>query len=109
MGATPASIHSMKLYGIPRSEVLHHLTKTPMLPKDFVLQTLEEYFLLYCTNEHFTKNQHCGRFYKNNKEYIILYHECTRWDVTHFSGQISMSFRTAKPEYNLPSYVIVTL
>lgn len=105
----PASIRAMQLYGVPRSEIIHTCMYSEQIPQNLVNTAFQEYYLLYCTAEHFKKNSHCGEFYRDDRNYQIIYVHCTRWDVVNTPGQIRLSFRAAHKEYNIPAYVLVSL
>ncbi len=103
-----SSIKSLKLYGVPRSQVLHALTNYPHISG--IDQCMQEYYMLYCTPEHFAANQHGGIYYRDDRQYVIIYEQSlTRWFALNAKSQLILSFRSAKPEYDLPDYVIVSL
>lgn len=103
-----SSINSIKLYGVPRSQILHALTTFQHISG--VDQCMEEYYLLYCSPEHFSANQHEGLYYREDRQYVILYEQSvTRWFALNAKSQLILSFRVAKPEYDLPAYVMVSL
>jgi hypothetical protein len=71
---------------------------------------MQEYYMLYCTPEHFAANQHGGIYYRDDRQYVIIYEQSlTRWFALNAKSQLILSFRSAKPEYDLPDYVIVSL
>lgn len=103
-----SSISSYKKYGVPRSEVLHAISSFPHISG--IDQCLSEYYMLYCTPEHFSANQHAGVYYRDDRQYVIIYEQSlTRWFALHSKSQLILSFRSAKPEYDLPDYVLVSL
>lgn len=103
-----SSIESYKKFGVPRSEVLHAISSYPHISG--IDQCLSEYYMLYCTPEHFSANQHAGIYYRDDRQYVIVYEQSlTRWFALNSHNQLILSFRAAQPEYDLPDYVIVSL
>jgi len=108
------SIRALQLYGIPKSQLLHTMLTLQSVSSDLVDDCMDEYYLLYASPEHFLKNSHCGIYYRKDSQYVIVYAtpQTTRGKILDSVGksvQLSLSFRTAKPEYNLPSYVLVSI
>lgn len=107
------SIKALKLYGVPKSQLLHTMLTLQSISSDIESTCLDEYYLLYSSPEHFLKNSHCGIYYRNDSQYIIIFDKSSsRGQILAAVGksiQLSLSFRTPRKEYNLPSYVYVTL
>lgn len=102
-----ASIDSYTKYGIPRSEVLSTLQRILHIPASHQ-HTLQEYKLLYTSPDHFFSQVSGGMLTRHDKPYIVIYHQCNRYECIYHSGQLMLSYREAQPEYNLPAYVLVT-
>lgn len=102
-----ASIKSYATYGIHRSEVLSVLQRILHIPASHQ-HTLQEYKLLYTSPNYLFSQVSGGVLTRHDKPYIVIYHQCTRYECMYYSGQLMLSYREAQPEYNLPAYVLVT-
>lgn len=109
------SILAYNLYGMHRSEVLHLTTKYSHVAADIVTSVYSEYFLRYATSSHILASSHAGVYYTDEgNSYVIIYDNVSRGELLAASKnadcameQFSLSFRTPKKEYNLPSYVLI--
>lgn len=73
---------------------------------------LKNYYLLFWSPEWFFNKMIDGRINQNGQIYWVIYKDCVPTDIRNLfnsGAQISLSFRTASDEYNLPSYVMVSL
>ena len=105
--SAPASIVAYKLYGVHRSVVLHILQHVwnPTAHIDL----LSECKMNVMSVSHFATHSHEGMLHREAKSYQIVYHRCNRWEALHSDSQLLISYREAKPEYNLPAYALVTI
>jgi len=104
----PASIESYKLYGIPKSMLLHLLKEFPAFPPNFQ-DTLESYYLLYWEPHYFLSQIKEGTLTHNGKVFQVIYKRGASPATIKSKEQIKLSFRAPKAEFDLPSYVLVTL
>lgn len=109
------SIEAYKATGVSRSslnEILVYRFAIPELLKDL----FPTYFLRYWSKKFFlavTSQQSIRKdaILVDGIFYLIQYHKCTRGDILRLqdSSQVCLSFRAAKPEFNLPAYVLVSI
>lgn len=107
------SISALHMYGVPKSQLIHTMLTMQSISSDISDSCLDEYYLLYASPEHFLANSHCGTYYRNDSQYIIVYDgESSRGKILSAVGsstQLSLSFRSARHEYKIPSYVYVSI
>ena len=81
--------------------------------------TLETYYILYWDVEYFLSQFTEGTIKRDNRIYHIIFKGTGAGNTKHrghmiadvkqgMSYQVSLSFRKAKPEFNLPAYVLVS-
>lgn len=102
----PASITSYNKYGLPKSYVallLLHFHEIPLAQQD----VLEHYQLYYWNSAYFDERIVNGTIVKSGIPYLIQYHHCSPASLRH-CNQVALSFRAAKPEYQLPPIVLVS-
>jgi len=90
---TPSNMHSALVNRFDISELI---------------DSLEQYKLLYWAPQHFFAQLKEGMIERNGVEYLVVYHKCTPTRL-HSQSQIALSFRQAKIEFNLPAYVLVSI
>lgn len=104
-----SSIESYKKYGITRSTLsymLQHMHQIPVGMQD----TLESYYLLYWTSYHTIESIKEGTLASRGRKFHVVFLGTTLGELKTLPSysQIKLSFRIPKPEFNLPSYVIIT-
>jgi hypothetical protein len=106
-----SAIIATKKHGISRSQ-LHLRLQTWPIFSSFSTPALREYYLLFWSAEYFLGRWKEGTIVRNGS----IYHVCfapglslAKLKQLDKSHQIALSFRTAAAEYNLPSYVFVSI
>jgi len=106
-----SAIIATKKYGVSRSQ-LHLRLQTWPIFSSFSTPALREYYLLFWSVEYFLGRWKEGAIVRNG----TIYHVCFPSDLSlaklkqlDKSHQLALSFRTAEAEYDLPSYVFVSL
>ncbi len=102
---TLCSVDSFRKYGVKRSVVHHLLLNNFHYPIEFQ-DTLEDYFILHWTPSWVGNQLINGIIQAHEKEYIAVFHKLSARDLLH-EKELRLSFRSAKPEYNLPAYVLI--
>ena len=96
----------LQLYGYSRNTVNHSLINDFHIDPAVVNKSLTEYNLIHWSTNYFVSKSQFGVLYRGDKQYVVVYHKCTRYNVRE-ATEVILSFREAKPEYNLPAYVLV--
>lgn len=95
-------------YGTYRSTVQHLLTTEFHYPLDYS-ETLSYYKLLYWDISYFRQQllKHNGRLWRDSQFFIPVYQSSLGPIAYTENQQVALSFRIAKPEFDLNNYVIV--
>lgn len=101
----PDSIVAYKKYGIKRTHVHYMLVNYFTYPINH-LDTLKDYCLTRCNKNWFFSWMRDGILIYDNKEYVIVYHKCGAASLRK-ALEITLSFRTPQPEFNLSNYVLI--
>ena len=109
-GATPSvpsSILALEKYSISTSHMRFSLQNTPNIPAK-MHHALAYYKILHWDSQYMKLAVHNGVILREGIRFNVIFSGCTRADcITSRSGQVLLSFRQAKPEYNLPAYVLI--
>lgn len=96
-------------YGVTRS-IIHHIAANNFNISNFYSDCFKRYQLLYWDSQYFLSRVVEGVVTCEGKEFLVIYHRCTRGQVLAAKGeQVALSFREVAPEFNLPAYVLVGL
>lgn len=105
------AIAAYATHGVKRSTVHYMMLNHFTYPVDF-RNTLSEYFLLHWETRYFQEKLRDGIISRKSLdgsgkdvEYIVLFRKSIK--EVFAPGNVRLSFRKAKVEYNLPAYVIV--
>lgn len=108
MNATISAITCAKVYGVGKSELNKHLLHNPVIPTN-LQHCLDTYYLLYWSPDYFLEKERDGFIIHHAQRYIVMMApNVSRNKIVH-ANQIKLSFRKAKPEFELPAIVYVTL
>lgn len=109
----PCSIEAYHKYGIHRNYVAYICCNHFSVPADF-RDCFSSYFLRRWAPSYFFSQVQEGCIFYDGIEYIVLYHkksrgqlmqDCTRTESPQLG--VTLSFRAAQSEFNLPAYVLV--
>lgn len=107
----PLAVQAYLQYGIPKSVVAHAITKYFSISQDIQYTCLDTYFTRVWTGQVFISKSQGGVIYDTESDtayHIIYANGIKRYDIECAPGRnLFLSFRAAKPLYNLPAYVIV--
>jgi len=105
-----ASIEAFRKYGVSRNLVHHMMLNNFNFPAQFT-DCLANYYILHWTCDYFRGKLTDGTIrlfdVKQNKEveYIVIFRNSLR--VTFAGTKVKLSMRSAQPEFDLPSYILV--
>ena len=109
------SIQAYKAHGVSRSH-MHDMLQTRFSLPQLIRPLFSVYLLRYWSKEYFLQITELQSVRKDailldGIFYLIQYHRCTRGDLLqlHSKSQVSLSFRSAPAEFNLPAYVLVSI
>lgn len=109
--ATLASLLSLELYGIPRSEAIAELHNTFSIPLD--LQGIfSSYFLLKWEATYFTALLHEGTIERDGVTYQVIYKDTGAARITRQAEagkNLLLSFRELQEEYKAMPTVLVRI
>lgn len=105
--STLPSIVSYKKHGIPRSFLNHLLLNWFYFPKEYQ-DLLWNYYILHWSGSFLKAQLKQGTILHQNRLYIVIFHRCTHYDAVR-ADQVKLSFRVPMEEYELPSYVLITV
>lgn len=109
---TAPALNSAQLtqkYGVTRS-VIHHVATNNFAISLFYADCFRTYKLLYWDAQYLLSRVRDGLLEQDGVEYLVIYHRCTRGNVLAAKGsQVALSFRTAKRDFGLVPYVLVSL
>lgn len=109
---TAPALNSAKLlqkYGVTRS-IVHHIATNNFTISLNYADCFSTYRLLYWDSQYLLSKIVDGMLTADYKEYLVIYHRCTRGQVLAAKGQqVALSFRAAKRDFGLVPYVLVSL
>ena len=106
---------SIKPFLNPTKSEMREILTTQFSPKNPSSLPFEKFFIRYWSKDYFLHvtsfiSLHTGTLPVEGRGFIIIYHRTTRGKILQMNptDQLALSFRAAKPEYNLPAYVLVS-
>jgi hypothetical protein len=107
----PTALQVLKKYGVSRNYMMGALVNSYHLQPELKRNgALSYYRQLRQSKTWFTSRCNEGTIKHEGVTYIVVYHLTTRHAVLTSKGvDIKLSFRSPAKEFNLPSYVLVTL
>ena len=99
----------------PSKSEMRELLITQFAPQESSSKHLSKFFIRYWSKDYFLRvtslvSLHTGTIPIEGKEFVILYHRCTRGQILQMQAQdqLALSFRAAPDNYALPAYVLVS-
>lgn len=103
-----AAIESYKRIGVTRSMV-HHMAINYFHYPSAYQDTLEHYYIHHWTPAYFDDMIKDGMLLHGNTEHLVVYQNCTPYQIHKSKDPIRLSFRKPLDCFNIPAYVIVRL
>jgi len=102
-----SAVEALRKYGVSPTVVRYVLQNQAHIAVE-QQDLLVRYYLKYWEAEYFFNNLHNGTITDEGTVYQVIYKHCTPTKV-RCADQVALSFRAAQPEYELESYVIITV
>lgn len=109
--SAPASIRSYQRHLVPRS-LVHYLSCNNWTIPQIYYDLFSKYFVRKWQASYFFGATNQGTLIYDDREWLIVFHKTSRGQLmrkvsTNLQTNVTLSFRAAKPEFNLPAYVLV--
>jgi len=101
-----SSIDAYKKYGVLKSQARFAVINVLNLYRNY-RSILAYYKCLHWTPQYTIASMKNGTIVRDGITFTVVFHGCTRYDITKHKGEVLLSFRAVKPEYDLVPYVLV--
>lgn len=98
--------------GLPSKWTVHYALVNDFTISDTeILNQLDKYYKLFWKAGYFDPSVLDGTILHQDIRYLVIYKNCNPYQIRKLdkTEQIELSFRKAKPEYQLAAYVIVRI